>query len=404
MASKQSKLPKGVSVQALLELIPEKLIEELSEELAVDKWVRKLKSAYLFKLIVFSLLSSERLSLRIMEDNFEDPVFRLLVPAVLADEVTWAGIRDRLMKVNPSFFQKIYEAVYQKADELYGNKELSKYHLRRYDSTMIATFSHLLDGMKVGNTKHGKTQVKLTTELKDDFLLYAHFYKDQAHLGEEIALKEVIQEVPKAKKSIRIFDKGLKSRATFEDFDNADILFITRLAENARYDVIRPHSMDDTFQDNEEIEFIEDSVVQLYKSGNNNPCKNQLRLVKYHVKGEDTMLLFVTNVWDLEASQIASMYRRRWDIEVLFRFMKQEMNLTHFVCNTTNAIQVMLYSTLITSMLVLIFKKLNGIKSYKKAKVRFFKELLYAILLEALDDPNETQRIKATLKNYIKRE
>ena len=404
MVKQKDKLPNGVSVKELLELIPDELIKDLTEQLVIDKWVRKLKGGYLFKLILFSILSSERLSLRIMEENFEDPLFRLLAPAVAADEITWTGIRDRLMKVNSLFFQKLYESVYKKARELYGNKELSKYHLRKYDSTMIATFSHLLEGMKVGNTKKGKTQVKLTTELSDDFLIRVHFFKDQEHLSEETALKEVIKEVPKEKNSIQVFDKGLKSRATFEDFDNEDILFITRIAENGRYDVIRPHSFDDTFQDNEELEFIEDSVVKLYKSGENNPCENELRLIKYHIKGEDKMLLFITNVWDVDASVIASMYKQRWDIEVLFRFMKQEMNLTHFVCNDMNAIQVMLYCTLIASMLVLIYKKLNGIKSYKKAKIRFFKELLYLILLEALDNPNEINRIKSTLKKFVKRE
>jgi len=404
MAKQKEKIPEGVSVKELLELIPEELIKDLAEQLIVDKWVRKLKGGYLFKLILFSILSSERLSLRIMEDNFEDPFFRLLAPAVAADEITWTGIRDRLMKVNSIFFQKLYESIYKKAHKLYGSKKLSKYHLRKYDSTMIATFSYLLEGMKVGNTKKGKTQMKLTTELSDDFLIHVHFFKDQKHLSEETALKEVIKEVPKQKNSIQVFDKGLKSRATFEDFDNEDILFITRIAENGRYDVIRPHSFDDSFQDNEELEFIEDSVVKLYKSGENNPCNKELRLIKFHIKGKGKMLLFITNVWDVEASVIASMYKQRWDIEVLFRFMKQEMNLTHFVCNDMNAIQVMLYCTLIASMLVLIYKKHNGIKSYKKAKIRFFKELLYLILLEALDNPEEIQRIKSTLNKFVKRE
>lgn len=70
------------------------------------------------------------------------------------------------------------------------------------------------------------------------------------------------------------------------------------------------------------------------------------------MKGEDKTLSFLTNVWDVEAPSIAQIYKSRWDIEVLFRFMKQEMNLTHFVCNEPNAIQVMLYCTMITSMLM----------------------------------------------------
>ena len=94
----------------------------------------------------------------------------------------------------------------------------------------------------------------------------------------------------------------------------------------------------------------------------------------------------------------------RWDIEVLFRFMKQEMNLTHFVCNDENAIEVMLYCTLIASMLVLIYKKENRMKSYKRAKTHFFKELLYEVLLEMLEIPEATEHLKQNLMKFVQKE
>ena len=397
----------SVSVSELLTLIPDELIEELAEELSVDKWVRTLKASYLFKLIMFSLLNSERISLRIMEENFQDPIFRLFAPAIAADKVTWVGIRERLIKVKSAFFQRLYEEVYKQVGQLYSNKELGKYHIRRYDSTMIATFSHLLEGMKVGNTKNGKTQVKLTTEFTDDFLIRFQFYKDQDHLSEEVALKEVIQEATENDQAVHVFDRGLKSRVSLDEFDKGDIKLLTRASANIRYDFVRPHSLEDTFQDNQDIEFLEDSVVFLYKGGHKvakNRSEQELRLIKFNIKSENKPLNFLTNVWDIEPSKIAQLYKQRWDIEVLFRFMKQEMNLKHFVCNDVNAIQVMLYCTMIASMLVLIFKKRNQFKSYKKAKIRFFKELLYSILLDALDDPAETERIKLCLKKFIQRE
>jgi len=399
-----SRTDEGISVKKLIELVPQKLIDELAEQLVVDKWVRKLKGDCFFKLILYSILSSERLSLRIMEDNFEDPLFRVLAPALQVDEVTFAGIRARLMNVKSVFFKKIYEAVYKRAKQLYGGKVLEGYHIKRYDSTMIATFSHLLEGMKVGNTKKGKTQVKLTAEFDDDFLIRMEFYKDQAHLSEETALKEVIEKVPNETNSIRVFDKGLKSRETFDSFDDDDIIFVGRVSQNVRYELVRPYLPDDQEQDNEEIDFVQDSVVRLQKSGHNNFTKKEFRLIQFHLKKEGEMIFFVTNVLDISAATVAAIYKQRWDIEVLFRFMKQEMNLTHFVCNDLNAIQVMLYTTMIASMLVLIFKKKNSIDSYKKAKIRFFKELLYSILLDALDDPEQMLYLKANLRKFIQRE
>ena len=111
----------------------------------------------------------------------------------------------------------------------------------------------------------------------------------------------------------------------------------------------------------------------------------------------------MTNVLTLDAPAIAQVYRQRWDIEVFFRFLKQEMNLTHFVCNDLNAIQVMIYCTLIAAMLVLVFKKLNGIKSYKNAKTRFVKELDASVLLELIDKTGGVERLRELLRRYIEK-
>lgn len=399
----KKRLDKQVSVSELLSLIPDELIDEFAKEVAVDKWVKKLKAGYLFKLVLFSLLNSERLSLRVMEDTTEDPLFQALAPSLEVDSVGWTGIRDRLMNVNSVFFQKLYEAVYKRADKLYGQKRLAGYHIKRYDSTMIATFSHLLEGMRVGNTKKGKTQVKLTTEFSDDFLIQMTFHKDQAHLAEETALKEIIQNADSTDKDIHVFDNGLKSRKTFKSFDDDGVLFVTKLKRNPRFEVQRTHCQDDGSHDTEELEFIQDAVVKLY--GNVKELIDaEFRLVQYRVKDKDVILNFLTNVWDISAFEIAYIYKTRWDIEVLFRFLKQEMNLTHFVCNDLNAIKVMLYCSLIASTLILIYKKENNIKSYKKAKIKFFKELLYTILLEALEHPSERKRLKHKLIQFVKME
>ena len=404
--SKKKHNKSNVSVKELLELIPDAFIEELTDSLDVDKWVKKLKGGHIFKLVLFSLLNSERMSLRIMESNYKDPLFRILVPAITEDAVGWTGIRERLMKVNVSFFRQLYESVYTSAKELYGGEKLAGYHIKKYDSTMIATFSHLLEGMHVGNTKKGKTQTKLTTEFSDDFLIRMDFFKDQEHLSEETALKEVIEAVSSDDTDIHVFDKGLKSRETFKSFDDDNIKFVTRVHENPRYEMVAPYWNDDGQQDSDELEFVQDSIVKLYKSGHK-LIDHEFRLIQYHVKrpdGKEKKLSFLTNVRDIDAASIAQIYKSRWDIEVLFRFMKQEMNLDHFVCNDSNAIEVMLYCTMIASMLILIYKKENNIKSYKKAKIKFYKELVSLIFLEILENPEELMRLKTNLKKYVKRE
>lgn len=404
MIGLQSKSDRKVSVASLLSLLPSAYISQLTEALSVDKWVRKLPGGVLFKLVLFSLLSSERVSLRVIADNYKDPLFQAMAGVLAGDEVTWTGIRDRLIKLNVRFCRQLYETVYEQVQQLYAQKSLAGYHLMRYDSTLIATFSHLLAGMQVGNTAKGKTQVKLTTELTDDFLIRMHFHTDQAHLSEETALKEAILATRHTADDISIFDKGLKSRRTFSQLAEAGVLFVGRLTASPRYKLIGPVWQDSGNNDTPELEFVQDSAVYLYESGTTQSVKVKLRLVQYRCKKDGQLLSFITNVWELPTAVIAEMYRRRWDIEVLFRFMKQEMNLTHFVCNDRNAIEVMLYFTLIATILVLIYKKHNDIGSYKKAKTQFFKELFYDILADLIQSPQGIQWLKNNLKKQTQKE
>jgi uncharacterized membrane protein len=74
------------------------------------------------------------------------------------------------------------------------------------------------------------------------------------------------------------------------------------------------------------------------------------------------------------------------------------MNATHFVCNDINAIQVIIYCTLIVAMLILIYIRQNDIKSYKIAKIRFFNELQAAITLELIENPKGLESLKRCLR------
>ena len=124
MAKQSSRLLTGVSVPELLSMIPQSLLDQLAEELVVDKWVRKLNAEAIFKLVLYSLLHSERLSLRVMEENSRDPFFKALYPAFEADKATWVGIRNRLIQLDVRYCRRLYEAVYERAFELYGEKAL----------------------------------------------------------------------------------------------------------------------------------------------------------------------------------------------------------------------------------------------------------------------------------------
>ena len=125
-----------------------------------------------------------------------------------------------------------------------------------------------------------------------------------------------------------------------------------------------------------DLSLLKDETVRLYNYVNGKtkkPTEEIFRLITTKNRLGET-LLFLTNIMDLDAEMITEYYRSRWDIEVFFRFVKQELNFSHFMSTNQNGIKIILYMTLILSMLLLIYKRLNN-WGYKTAKRRFTIEL-----------------------------
>lgn len=391
---------KAIEASELLNLIPVSKLESIAEAVQSDKWVPKLKSATMFQLLLLSVLEHDRLSLRLMEETYNSPSFQLRINGSVDARTAHSSLCDRLKTIKLDYFKNVYEEVYGQVSHHYSSAQLKHYNLKRYDSTMIRVFSHLLEGMRVGNTSKNKHQVKFTTEFTNDFEIRMRFFKDQDHLGEEVALKELIQSQCHSSSDLVVFDRGLKSRDTMCQFNKGPqkTQFVTRLHDKNRYKWIREHSP--IHVKNPQNRFVQDSIVNLYGDGNR-LVREEFRLIELVNRKTGKKVFFLTNIMDLPTAIVAEIYRQRWQIEVLFRFMKQEMNLSHFVCHDPNAIQVMMYVTLIAAMLVLIFKKKNGLPSFKIAKKRFSKEIEAALLLEILQTPEGVEIYKTFLKNQV---
>ena len=391
--------PNSITALELVDLVPSSKLKALSLELQVDKHVSKLTGSVMFKLIFCSILDNERLSLRVMESTLDSQIFKLL-GVDSPGSIAHSAIQQRLIKIEAKFFKSIHTYLYKKLRKKYSVKQLEGYHIKRYDSTMVATFSHLLKGMKVGNTSKNKTQAKFTTELEDDFLIRVRFHTDQPHLSEETALREAIQLGSHSLEDLVVFDRGLKSRKTFVSFDENNTNFVTRLTDNPKFETVSEHSSVIGLE-TDKLVFVKDSVVRLFGDAGT-LVNHEFRLIETVSKKTNQKIFFLTNIKDEPAEFITKVYLHRWDIEVLFRFLKQEMNLTHFVCNDSNAIEVMIYMTLIASMLVLAYKNHNGIKSYKIAKIQFFKELLADSIVELLEMPDGKELVKKLLQKHVR--
>ena len=95
----------------------------------------------------------------------------------------------------------------------------------------------------------------------------------------------------------------------------------------------------------------------------NKLIKVLLKLARSKIISTDKMLNLISNINNLDAFELAFMYRKRWDIEVFFRFIKQEIGraafrFSHLISRNENGIKVMAMIILIAAMLVLLYKNL----------------------------------------------
>ncbi|WP_317040116.1 transposase [Pedobacter rhizosphaerae] len=101
----------------------------------------------------------------------------------------------------------------------------------------------------------------------------------------------------------------------------------------------------------------------------------------------------MTNILDLSAIDITLLYKSRWDIEIFFKFLKQELNFSHLINRSENGIMVVLYTTMIAATLLLTYKEINGLKGYKIMKQHFLNELEKLLMKDIValcgGDPNK---------------
>jgi IS4 transposase len=126
----------------------------------------------------------------------------------------------------------------------------------------------------------------------------------------------------------------------------------------------------------------EDLEVNFNDNATRKRLLTSFRLIKAVIKKSNEKIYFVTNNLDLEEIEIATLYSKRWEIEVFFRFIKQQLNFSQLVNRNLNGIKVMIYVTLILASMIIIYKKKNNLKGFKIVKMKIVKELQNELIKE----------------------
>lgn len=381
-----------MEVNQIISLLPNDLLSELAADTNVNKYAKKLHGELLFKLLLHSILSYKDNSLRTIASAYESTGFSLLNAGKKSDHISYSSISERLSSMDSLYFERLY----LKCLETYSAFLPAKPNaLVRFDSTIVSLSGKLLKvgyNLQGGDAAHLR-QLKFTVGFSR-LPVAVHFFSDQSHNSENVALKEAILALePGNTEKVRVFDRGITARKTYDEFIDKSIPFVSRINIKSKREPVGENQLLHPIE-TDTLSIYKDSWVYLFseKARSEYP----VRCIESTRKEKNEHIVFVTNIKDLPVEDITLLYKRRWDIEVFFKFLKQELNFAHLINRSENGIKIMLYCTLIASILLLVYKEMNHLKGYKIMKQRFVdnleKCLLKDFVLMCGGDPKLVER------------
>ena len=267
--------------------------------------------------------------------------------------------RSTLSDANSRRSEKFFEEVYRDLYEMNKNKLTSDSrcngsgnwlkHLRIIDSTTISLFSNLIfkgvgrhpktgkkkGGIKVHAIIHGNEGVPCDVQFSsaatnDSFMLVPSKFLE----SEIIAM-----------------DRAYINYEKFEELTKRGVVYVTKMKKNLKYELLSD-LMEMTPDGKMEYRV---QVVEFHKGD----IKHIARIVTYVdiKKGKQPKLIsLLTNDFDMRPDTIEDIYRRRWQIESLFKQIKQNFPLKYFYGESANAIKIQIWVTLIANLLLSLLR------------------------------------------------
>ena len=261
-------------------------------------------------------------------------------------------ISDANIRRQAEVFEKIYFGLYKKYASFLSdsckNSKASKLYI--LDATTISLFQEVLRTSGKNPSGKRKGGIKVHTLIRSDQDVPSMIRLTEAAANDSQFLKEV--NLPRG--SVIVFDRGYRDFTTLNRFTSEGIAWVTRLNRLFAYDIKQEYILPDNSS-----AIISDQQIQLgWRSG----TKVTARLVTYYDDASKEKYEFLTNNYRMSAINIASLYRKRWQIELLFKRMKQNYPLKYFLGDSENAIKIQIWCSLIADLLLKIVKKAAAAK------------------------------------------
>jgi putative transposase len=244
--------------------------------------------------------------------------------------------RSTLSRANQNLDYRFYESLFSKLYTLCQNR--SGKHRFRFKGKLFSLDASLLDvSMKVfpqANYNNRKAAFKLHVGLDHDGLIPAFAAITRGKTGDQTQAK--LMHFPKG--SVIVFDKGYSDYGWHNQLTDQGIFWVTRIRGNAKYRVLERRCV------NRSQGITSDQIIKYTSVRSSKKQLRPVRRIGYRDAETGKHYVFTTNRFDWSAKTIADIYKQRWQVELFFKWIKQNLKIKAFMGNTDNAVmtQVMI--------------------------------------------------------------
>ena len=303
------------------------------------------------------------------------------------------GNRERDSK----FFESLYFSLVKRYSSFLSSSRTIGLNIKELfivDSTTIKLFSSLVfkgvgRNPKDGGKKKGGLKVHMLIDALQDVGKFVKITAAKVHDSKflnDLALNPF---------SMVVFDRAYNHYKLFAKWTENQIWFVTRMKDNALYEVVEIVS-ENAIAEGKAGVLKEEKVNLCYKLKQKD--KEFLKLLLRRITYQDDKgrkYVFITNNMALTAQDIADIYKQRWQIELLFKKMKQNFQLHCFYGESENAIRIQIWCTLIAQLLLTVLQR-------KTETQKAFSTIASLVRLHLLSYLNLEELLKNSKRFYEK--
>ncbi len=322
----------------ILKLIPRTDFQRIVQQTGAEFRSKGLSSWSQFVAMLFCQLGRAH-SLREIEGGLkscEGKLVHLGITAPARSSLSYANAH-RPWELFEQVFYGLYERV---AAQVTGKRKFRfKNKLLSLDSTVIDLCLSLYDWAKFRRTK-GAVKLHLVLD-HDGYLPSFGLITD----GKAQDVK-VAHQLAFAPGTVVVDDRGYNDYRLFAEWTENEVFFVTRLKANAQFEVVEERKPPQYRR------ILKDQTIRLTGHGAQEKCPHLLRRVEAVREDTGAILVFLTNHHGLGASTIAAIYKDRWQIELFFKALKQNLKIKTFVGISANAVKTQIWTALISMLLL----------------------------------------------------